>query len=356
MADGPVMVDCRFARRRETGGARYARGLAERLPGDGPAVRVLMGPPPLPRRNRLTSVGNLLLDLGWTHVAVPLLALLHRASAVHSTFNWAPVWTHCPRIVTVHDLSWERMPEEYPAGFRRFARIFTRLSSRRAARVIAVSESTAVDLSTYYRVPADRIDVVYTGIDSFDAPPAVSPPPREQIVLHVGEAEPRKRVPAIVEGFRAFAESAEGVGWRLELVGRGGADEPEVRRAAADCPGCTCRGYVDDDTLHDLYRRSRLLVSASRWEGFCLPVAEAAREGCPVLVADTPALREAGGPDAAVLREPVDAAEIARGLAATLGDPHALQRRAEQGKAHAQRFTWEHCIRDTRAVYRRVVG
>lgn len=356
-----VLVDCRFARRRRTGGTRYARGLAERLPGAAVGggdvrVRILHGPPALPRRNGLTTLGNLVLDLAWTHVAVPVLAVVHRAAIVHSTFNWAPAWAPCPRVVTIHDLSFERMPEAYPAGFLRYARFFTRLSARRAERVVAVSRATADDLTGLYGVAADRVRVVYTGIEPGDATDG----PRERIVLCVGEFEPRKRVPALVEGHARYADrwagdasAGDAPPCELMLVGAGGADEDEVRRRAG--ARCHLRGFVSDADLHDLYRRAMLLVMVSRWEGFGLPVAEALQAGCPVLVADTPALREAGGPEALVVPEPCDAEAIAAALTAALSDPSALAARGARGVAHAARFSWDACVADTLAVYRELI-
>ena len=68
-------------------------------------------------------------------------------------------------VVTMHDLSWERVPEAFPAGFRRYARAFARRSVRRAVRVIAVSESTARDLRELYRVPHERLRVVPNGVE-----------------------------------------------------------------------------------------------------------------------------------------------------------------------------------------------
>lgn len=350
---GPVLVDCRMARRRETGGARYARELVARLPAAAPGtpVRVLTGPPPLPRRNALTTAGNLLLDLAWTHVALPALAARHRARAIHSTFNWAPAWAPCPRVVTVHDLSWEHIPEAYPPSFRRYARLFTRMSSRRADRVIAVSRATADDLTGLYGVPADRIEVVYSGVDGIGVGGRVDAATRERVVLHVGEFEPRKRVPTLIEGFARFARTPAGRGWRLLLAGRGGADAPRVAALVDATPGCEALGFVGDDTLRHLYGTSALLASVSRFEGFCLPVAEALAQGCPVMVARTAALVEAGGDDAIVVDEPVDAAAVADALGRAAADVDALAARGERGRDHAAAFTWDACVAGTLAAY-----
>jgi glycosyltransferase involved in cell wall biosynthesis len=366
-----VLLDARMARRRRTGGTRYIRGLVATLRarhGDDVDLRVAWGPPPLPRRNALTGVGNLLLDLAWVHLCLPVLAARHRADLLHSPFNWAPLVSPCPRVVTVLDLSFERTPERYPAGFRRYARLFTRLSARRARRVVAISQATAADVTAWYGVPPGRIDVVYIGADGVGGAPVgttgdpagagADPPPRAPLILCVGEMEPRKRVPDVAEGatrYAARATAAGGTPWRLAVVGAGGSDEPRVRALAAASGGAVeIRGAVDDRELTALYRRAGLLIAGSTDEGFGLPVAEAALHGCPVLVADTPALREAGGPDALVIAgDGPDA--VAAALESACADPAALARRGERARRHAARFSWAACGEGTVAAYRRAL-
>ncbi|MCC6830152.1 MAG: glycosyltransferase family 4 protein [Thermoleophilia bacterium] len=347
-----VLIDARMARRRRTGGARYITGLIRALDAhrDTLDIRPVHGPPPLPRRNALTSLGNLLLDLAWTHVVLPLLAVRHRADVIHATFNWGPWVSPRPVVVTIHDLSWEVLPEAYPAGFRRYARTFTRATARRARAVIAVSQATADDLVRIYGIDPRRVRVIHTGI----TPRTPSGGPREAMVLHVGEFEPRKRVPEIIAAHAAYraAAPANPPPCRLVLAGAGGADEDAVASACgAAAAGCERLGYVDDATLDDLYRRAALVVNNSAYEGFGLPVAEAMSAGCAVLVADTPALREAGGPEALVVDGPGQEA-LTRALGAALADRDALAERGRRGREHAATFTWETCAAAHAEAYR----
>ncbi|MFN8109105.1 MAG: glycosyltransferase family 1 protein [Thermoleophilia bacterium] len=347
-----VVMDARMARRRRTGVATYVNGLIPALAalGEPVTVHAVHGPPPLPRRNALTSVGNLLLDLAWTHVMLPALALRHRADVLHATFNWAPAWCPRPVVVTIHDLAWEVMPEAYPGGFRRFASLFTRLSARRAQRIIAVSRSTRDDLVQRYGVAPDRVAVVYTGI----APRRPADEHPEHVILAVGEYEPRKRVPDLVEAHRRYLRDAppQPAPCTLVLAGAGGADEARVRAMAG--PGCRVAGFVSDDELDRLYRCATLFVCNSAYEGFGLPVAEAAGAGCPVLVADTPALREAGGPEALVVDGDGPEA-LAAALRDALADRAALRARGAGLRAHARTLSWEACAAGTLAAYRAVV-
>jgi len=345
-----VVVDARMARRRRTGVATYIRELRDALAEAGPGdVRVewRAGPPALPRRGRLTSLGNLALDLAWLHVWLPLAAWRGRAAAIHAPVNWAPWWSPCPVVVTVHDLSWERTPDAYPAGFRRYARIFGRRSARRARVVIAVSGATAEDLATLYGVRRDRLRVVPYGIRVDDAPDE----PREPFVLSVGELHPRKRLPALVEGHGLYLESAppDPPPCRLVIAGAGGSDEEAVRRAAGS--GCDLLGFVAPERLVDLYRRATLLAYPSAYEGFGLPVLEAMAHGCPALVARNSSLPEVGGEVALYLDDPTPAG-IARRLAEVLADRAALEERGRASRRHAATFAWPVAAAATLDAYR----
>lgn len=346
-----VLIDARMARRRRTGGARYITGLIRALDAhrDTLDIRAVHGPPALPRRNALTSLGNLLLDILWTQVALPALAIRHRADVIHAPFNWGPWLSPRPVVATIHDLSWEVIPEAYPEGFRRYAHTFTRGTARRARGVIAVSQATADDLTRIYGTAPRRIRVIHTGI----TPRTPSDGARDAMILHVGEFEARKRVPDIIAAHAAYraAAPADPPPCRLVLVGAGGGDEDAVDVACAASEGCERLGYVDDATLDDLYRRAALVVNNSAYEGFGLPVAEAMSAGCPVLIADTPALREAGGPEALVVDGDGPAA-LARALATALADRAALAARGRRGRDHAATFTWEACAAAHADAYR----
>jgi glycosyltransferase involved in cell wall biosynthesis len=351
-----VVVDGRLLRRRSTGVATYIRELATALHAltpHGLRISVATGPPALPRRNRVTRVGNLVLDLLWLHIGVPLLARLRGARAIHAPVNWLPWWSPLPTVVTVQDVAWERVPDAYPAFFRHYARLFTRRSVSRADLVIATSGSTARDLEQLYGVAPERIRRVPIGVVADPDPPFG---PREPFVLHVGEFEPRKRVPDLIEGHRRYLAAAGGPAepCRLVLAGQGGRDEARVRELAG--PDCDLLGFVGPDRLSSLYRRATLVVVTSRYEGFGLPVAEAMAHGCPVLVADNSSLPEVAGASGLVLHD-ASPAGIADGLARALADRAALAERGRAGWEDARdRFLWANVAQATADVYREVIG
>jgi glycosyltransferase involved in cell wall biosynthesis len=348
-----VLVDGRMARRRRTGIATYVhelRQVMESKPATDLRVEWVFGPPGLPRLGRITSLGNLFLDVLWLHVLLPLTAWRRRAAVLHAPVNWGPWWSPCPTVVTLHDLSWERVPEAFPENFRRYARMFARRSTRRARRVIAVSDSTARDLQELYGIPPERLRVVPNGVYLDTRPPG----PRQPFLLSVGVLEPRKRVVPLVEGHARYFASAppDPPPCRLIVVGGPGGDEDRVREAAG--PGCEVRGFVRREELYDLYRRATLLVYPSAYEGFGLPVVEAMAHGCPVLCARNSALVEVGG-QTAIFLEDVSPEGIAEALREVLTDREALRERGEAGREEAARYSWTAAATATRDVYRQAL-
>jgi glycosyltransferase involved in cell wall biosynthesis len=348
-----VLVDGRMARRRVTGIGTYVnelRHVMETKPASDLRVEWIFGPPGLPRWGKITSYGNLLIDLLWLHVLLPLAAWRRRAALVHAPVNWGPWWSPCPTVVTIHDLSWERVPDAFPENFRRYARIFARRSVKRAARVIAVSESTSKDLRELYGVPPERIRVVPNGVHPDTRPPG----PREPIVLSVGIREPRKRIAELVEGHARYWAQApdEPARCRLVVVGGPGGDEERIQAAVG--PGCEIRNFVRREELLDLYRRATLLAYPSSYEGFGLPVVEAMAHGCPVLCARNSSLIEIGG-RSAIFLDDVTPEGIAVALTEALSDREALAARGEAGRVEAGRYSWPASATATRDVYRQAL-
>ena len=348
-----VLVDGRMARRRRTGIATYVNELRQAMdsnPASDLRVEWVFGPPGLPRLGRITSFGNLFLDMLWLHVLLPLTAWRRRAAVLHAPVNWGPWWSPCPTVVTLQDLSWERVPEAFPENFRRYARIFARRSTRRARRVIVGSDSTARDLRELYGIPPERLRVVPHGVDLDTRPPG----PRQPFLLSVGILEPRKRIVPLVEGHTRYFASAppDPPPCRLIVVGGPGGDEDRVREAAG--PGCEIRGFVRREELFALYRRATLLVFPSAYEGFGLPVVEAMAHGCPVLCARNSALVEVGG-QTAIFLDDVSPEGIAEALREVLADREALRERGEAGRQEAARYSWTAAATATRDVYRQVL-
>jgi glycosyltransferase involved in cell wall biosynthesis len=93
------------------------------------------------------------------------LAIISREmSLVHGLAFAAPFASSCPTVVTVHDLSFLRYPSAFRRVNRSYLSLITKVSTLRAACVIAVSASTRQDVIDLIGVPAGRVVVVPNGV------------------------------------------------------------------------------------------------------------------------------------------------------------------------------------------------
>lgn len=245
-----------------------------------------------------------------------------------------------PLVLTVHDLSFERMPEFYSSRERIWhvgAR--PRRLAGVARRVIAVSDETRRELIRWYGVPSANVTTVHLGIDAGLKPPAVRERKRirrkyklpESYFLYVGAYEPRKNLPALLEGFRRARR--DGLAAGLVLVGPGTGAGAKAARAA----GAQILGYVPAGDKSGLYGEALAVVLVSKHEGFGLPPLEALACGTPGLVSPLRIFDETVGGGAMRAR---GSAAIGRELLRLERSPGLRQRLVTRGRRRLPQFRW----------------
>ena len=251
-------------------------------------------------------------------------------------------------VVTVHDLSYELLPDLEDRVDGRALRRLVPPSLRRAARVLTVSEWTKADLVARYGLDPDRVVVTPNGVDPIFTPDGERPhgPP---YLLVVGALRARKDPVTALEALALLPADLH-----MVMVGPAKGELPRVHNAIARLglgPRVSLRGHVSRPELAALFRGARCLVMPSRYEGFALPVVEAMASGTPVVATTAGAIPEIAG-EAAVLVAPRDPGAVAVAV-------HEAQRRRDElvarGLERARRYTWEAMARSTLQVYRALV-
>lgn len=297
----------------------------------------------------------------WEQAMQPIAVGRSGASVLHAPAYVAPLIQPCPTVVTIHDLSFLLMPQLFNLANRLHLGMLTRLSAKRARRVIAVSDATRSAIVQLLGVPADRVDVVYHGIEPTFQPITDSAAIRafcqqhqldQPYLLYLGTIEPRKNVEALI---RAYAQARRNGGLRLPLVvagGRGWRDAAVFELVQSLRIGDHVRftGFVPFEEQPFWYSAAAAFVYPSRLEGFGFPVLEAMACGAPVITSNRSALPEVAG-DAALLVDPDDPSAIGEAIVRVIEDRSLAETLRARGFAHARRFTWEAAARRTEQVY-----
>jgi glycosyltransferase involved in cell wall biosynthesis len=330
-----VLIDTTFARRGPTGTGIYLERLVPALRAAGvDVVEVANEARRRPAGGGLGSARNLVGDTAWTTVELPRRAKEAGADLVHHPLP--AVSPGVRQVVTVHDLAFVRLPEAFSPAFRRWASVTHRAAVRAADSVVAVSDTTALDLRARWGVPAHKIVVARHGPgQDFESLRQHDPREEDRHFLYVGDEEPRKNLRVLVE---AYAGYRAGEGDRaLGLVLAGGV-------AAREAPGVRVEPRPDADRLGGLHAGAAALVHPALHEGSGLTLLEAMCAGTPVLAARSPGVVETCG-DAAAFFDPRDPADLAARMAEVAGDPARRRDLAERGRRRAAEFSWTRSAR-----------
>ncbi len=328
-----VLLDTSYARRGPSGVGVYAVRLLEALR-EGGEVDVVeasrSGPRPRGAGNPLRSAANAARDRAWLHGGLPRAARAAGADVVHHPLPVLSRGLGLPQVATLHDAAFAAHPEGYGRAWRLTDGRLHARAVRLADAVVCVSDTTRGEAVALLGAPPERLVVAHHGPGQ--RLPEAERPERPQHFLYVGDAEPRKEVPLLLDAYAAYRAAAE---HPLDLVLAG--------RAAALAGGDGVRGDAEPSParLAELLAGAAALAHPSRHEGFGLTLLEAMRAGVPVVAVSNAGVREIAA-EAALL---TDAQGLSDALARVAGDTDLRERLGRAGAERAAAFSWEESAR-----------
>jgi len=295
----------------------------------------------------------------YTGILLPRACATYRVDLLHVQYI-APLTTPCPLVTTVHDVHWKRFPETFPMKDRLLMDIFLPLTFRRATFVVTDSRASRSDLVHFFRVPPDKIRVIYLAAEErfFHR---LSEGERRSVlerygltegyVLFVGVIQPRKNLERLLHAVALLRPRVECC--RLVIVGKLGWKTQRLFQLVGELRLKECVrfvGYVPDEDLPAIYQGAMVFAYPALWEGFGLPVLEAMASGVPVLTSNTSSLREIAE-SAAVLVDPLSVRDIFEGLHRLLTDEGLRDNLRQRGLERARKFSWRKTAEETLRVY-----
>jgi glycosyltransferase involved in cell wall biosynthesis len=303
------------------------------------------------------------------HIALPKLIRALRVDITHIPFHRVPLLLPKPYAVTVHDLA--SVFYDDAARWLHAVRVLRlRRGLERAGRIIAVSGATQRDVASLVPGAADRLRLIYNAPDpQFQRRGPVDASARERhrileryqirypFLLYAGSIRPQKNIPRLIEAFavaRSTLEKHRGYkDLRLIIIGDEISRHPDVRRAVIMSRLEHCvrfLGFIPFDTLRVFHELATAFVFPSLYEGFGLPPLEAMASGTPVIASAVSSLPEVVG-GAAMLVNPENVFDIARGISEVLLNDVLRQEMIVKGRKQAAKFSWSRTAEQVLKVY-----
>jgi glycosyltransferase involved in cell wall biosynthesis len=294
----------------------------------------------------------------------------------HGLSHEIPVGIHrtgIPSVVTIHDLIFERYPEQFSRIDVQVYRRKFRYACHHSDRIIAISRQTKSDIVNLYKIPEEKIDICYQSCHP--AFGEVVPEKEKQAVrkryslpeeffLYVGSIIERNNLLNIC---KAMQELSDKTATPLVVIGNGReykqrvqdyvhannlgdqviflSDRDAVKRDAS---------FLRPETFAAIYQMAVAMIYPSFFEGFGIPVLEALWSRLPVVTSNVSCLPETGG-DAAYYLNPENPEEIAEAMLRIYKDATLREEMKQKGWRYAQRFTLEKCTRPVMDVYKKLV-
>lgn len=371
-----VGYDAKRAFSNNTGLGNYSRTLIRAMGEHYPENRILLYTPAKTRNERMKDIlalknisvktpSGFLRGAAWRTFGLAYDLRRDQVNVYHGLSNELPVNIHRSRIrsvITVHDIIFKRFPQFYPAADRLIYDLKTKSGCRKADAIVAVSNRTKEDMVAAYKIPQEKINVIYQSCDPIFLSPVTAHTMKSvagnyklpaAFMLYVGSVTPRKNLMGIVNAMRLMKNDIP-----LLVIGSGGDYLKSVRK------------YVDENRLAHrviwnsdvpfadfpaIYSLARFLVYPSHQEGFGIPVIESLYCGTPVVASAGTSLEEAGGP-AQVYVNPADTEQLAAALDRVTDDQMLRQEMAMKGKAYVRRFNGTVIAEEWMSLYTRLAG
>ena len=279
----------------------------------------------------------------WHHLERPSLDVLcnKKFDIAHSSTPLILPSRKAKKIVTVCDLYFLEHPDATSGEIRRDYSSLIRNHIDRADAILAISNTTADEISDKLGVCSDRIVTIHAGVDQAFIQPIETQNSRTlDYFLTVATIQPRKNVVILLEAVAILKNR----GWNgtLKIVGGSGLHsqlaEETISRLNLDSV-VKMLGYVDSNTLPKLYRNARAVVLPSIWEGFGLPLLEAMASETPIIATDIQAHKEVAGN--AALYVPATDPEVIANAMEKLWDDNSLRNALiANGKNRVPMFSW----------------
>lgn len=230
----------------------------------------------------------------WYQTIIPFKLGFCRDDLLFSPGNYSGIIKRCPEVLVIHDLLFKRKAWLPNFMMRLQRNIMVPLSIRKADKIIAISNFTKDDIEKYYNSSRKKLRVIHNSLNLRKYGIIKISNECNRYFLIISSNYYHKNQETVLAAYKLYCENG-GIN-NLVVVGNlqpntvGGAAYYNLPIEIRD--RIIIKSNISNEELGLLYRDACCFISASLFEGFGMPVAEAMSFGLPVILSDIPAHRE----------------------------------------------------------------
>ncbi len=223
---------------------------------------------------------------------------INRCDIYYSPYCNIPCGIRIPVCSTIHDVVFLDIPSLAGKIGTVVRKWFYRRACIKSDIIFTVSEFSKERIK-YHLKTSKPIAVTYSAVPKWlyedEKTDKIKRLPKEDKILFVGNIKKHKGLHTLLPAF--FKARNDGLNAELVIVGnaenfRTGDKTISDKIKSLTEKGVSFTGKISDEELKDLYRKCRLLVQPSLYEGFGLPPLEALQSGTNVVLSDIPVFKE----------------------------------------------------------------
>jgi len=266
-------------------------------------------------------------------------------------------------VITIHDLAFKLFPDLFPAKDLFLLNRLTAYSIKSADRIIAISHSTARDLTEIYNIPPHKIRVIYHGYNSklFHLPNSEEKQrinivknkykisPKSKYLIYVGAIQPRKNLGVLVSAFERLKTLHTFRDWKLILAGSEAWMVDDLKKQIDSSiwkNDIIMTGNFSTADLPYMLWGAEMFVFPTLYEGFGIPILEAMACGLPVITSRNSSLVEVSGKNAIYFdAQRVD--DLTSSIKDLYSSPEKMNELIKGGLERVKKFSWSECAKKT---------
>jgi len=277
----------------------------------------------------------------WEQLSL-LKYLKRQGSPLLISFSGCGPLNYTNQIITIHDVSHERHPEWFAKNYYRFYHYMMPRIGKKAHAVITVSEFSKNEIIQTLGITAEKIHVIHSNVPFHNKPSAesilnyTSNAKSDKFIIAVSNMDPRKNFIRLVEAFSKIKDKTV----KLYIIGMQfkAFNTPDLQKLVNE--NVVLPGFIDDDTLQEMYKNALFSIYPSLYEGFGLPPLESMTYGCPAVVSNIPALKEISQ-DAAFYVDPFDINDMTEKMNLMIEDNNLRQNLRLKGLEQIKKYSWD---------------